>query len=392
MSGKRTLTSVGIAIMVLALLAGLAAAQGPEAPEGEISAEGTDGAAAAVAPGIPVQGRLTDAGGNPLAGNFSIRFRLYADDLGTTVVCEDTNSVTVENGLFFSVIWGTCTSEEVDGHALYLGIQVGADPEMRPLQALYAVPYAYSLRPGAIINATLSGDAVVHIENSGTTGRAIRAYATALTGENFGVVGASRSPDGQGGYFYNTGNGVALHADSAGVAVLADGSGVIQSTAKSYLWIGGNGVRPYRQSDSTVIDMDSIGGARITRGATAGNKNVMLPIAIPGPLYGQNVTISGMDIYWVGDTEFDAISAVLMRRQTGVCASASCYANILYDTADHVCDYGNFPTGCKLHYDLTSNNVLTADSGILYLTLELAFSGSTTWVEIGGVRLTLEHN
>ena len=79
--------------------------------------------------------------------------------------------MTVENGLFFSVIWGTCTSEEVDGRALYLGIQVGADPEMRPLQALYAVPYAYSLRPGAIINATLSGDAVVHIENSGTTGR-----------------------------------------------------------------------------------------------------------------------------------------------------------------------------------------------------------------------------
>ena len=64
---------------------------------------------------------------------------------------------------------------------------------------------------------------------------------------------------GQGGYFYNTGNGVALHADSDGVAVLADGNGVIQSTAKSYLWIGGNGVRPYRQSDSTIIDMDTVG-------------------------------------------------------------------------------------------------------------------------------------
>ncbi len=392
MNGKRTLTSVWIAIMVLALLAGLAAAQGPEPPEGEVSTEGADGVAAAVADGIPIQGRLTDAGGTPLAGTFSIRFRLYADDLGTTMVCEDTNSVTVENGLFFSVIWGTCTSEEVDGRALYLGIQVGADPEMRPLQALYAVPYAYSLRPGAIINATLSGDAVVHIENSGTTGRALHAYATALTGENYGVVGASRSPDGQGGYFYNTGNGVALHADSDGVAVLADGSGVIQSTAKSYLWIGGNGVRPYRQSDSTIIDMDTVGGAKITRGATAGNKNVMLPIAIPGPLYGQDVTISGMDIYWVGATDLDAVTAVLMRRQTGVCASATCYANILYDTADHVCDEGNFPTGCTLSYPLTSNNVLTADSGILYLTLELAFSGSTTWVEIGGVRLTLEHN
>ncbi len=392
MNGKGTLTSVWIAIVVLALLAGLAAAQGPEPPEGEVSTEGADGVAAAVAAGIPIQGRLTDAGGTPLAGTFSIRFRLYADDLGTTMVCEDTNSVTVENGLFFSVIWGSCTSEEVDGRALYLGIQVGADPEMQPLQALYAVPYAYSLKPGANINGTVGPGAIVHIENGDPNGRGLRAYATALTGVNYGVVGASGSPDGQGGYFYNTGNGVALHADSDGVAVLADGSGVIQSTAKSYLWIGGNGVRPYRQSDSTIIDMDTVGGAKIYRGASAGNKNVMLPIAIPGPLYGQNVTISGMDIYWVGDTDLDVVTAVLMRRQTGVCASASCYANILYDTADHVCDDGNFPTGCTLSYPLPSNNVLTAGSGILYLTLELAFSGSTTWVEIGGVRLTLEHN
>ena len=134
MNGKGTLTSVGIAIIVVALLAGLAAAQGPEAPEGEISTEGADGVAAAVTAGFPIQGRLTDAGGNPLAGTFSIRFRLYADDLGTTMVCEDTNSVTVENGLFFSVIWGTCTSGEVDGRprgrrpALHVGARRGARP------------------------------------------------------------------------------------------------------------------------------------------------------------------------------------------------------------------------------------------------------------------------
>ena len=115
MNGRGTLTSVGIAIVVLALLAGLAAAQGPEAPEGELSSEGADGVAAAVADGIPIQGRLTNAAGNPLAGTFSIRFRLYADDLGTTVVCEDTHSVTVENGLFFSVIWGTCWRRGMDG-------------------------------------------------------------------------------------------------------------------------------------------------------------------------------------------------------------------------------------------------------------------------------------
>ena len=52
----------------------------------------------------------------------------------------------------------------------------------------------------------------------------------------------------------------------------------------------------------------------------------------------------------------------------------------------------NNPTGCTLHYDLTTNNVLTADSGILYLTLELAFSGASTRIDIGGVKLTLRHD
>ncbi len=118
----------------------------------------------------------------------------------------------------------------------------------------------------------------------------------------------------------------------------------------------------------------------------------MLPISVPGPLYGQNVTVSGMDIYWVGDTEFDAITAVLMRRQTGVCASSSCYVDVLHDFGDHICQRNDRPTGCTMSYGLTSNNVLTANSGILYLTLELAFNSGTSWVEIGGVRLTLEHD
>lgn len=175
-------------------------------------------------------------------------------------------------------------------------------------------------------------------------------------------------------------------------AAALDVNGAVRVRAQSAVWVSGNGVRPYRQSDTTVIDMTNFGGARVTRGATAGFKNVMLPITMTAPLLGQDVRITGLDIYWSGQTDLDAITAVLLRRQTGVCSSASCFASILQDPADHVCDVGNNPTGCALHFDLTANNVLTADSGILYLTIELAFSSDTSWIEIGGVKLTVSHN
>jgi hypothetical protein len=371
--------------MVLALLAGLAAAQGPEPPAGAVSPEGEAEAAAIVRDALPIQGRLTDQSGNPLDGLYNITASIYDASSGGTLLCDDIKAVQVNNGLF-TMSMNNCTVSDINGDQLYLGIKVGSDPEMSPRQAIYPVPYARSLRPGAQVFGTVSESpyGVITAWNTATSGAAYGVYGGSDSTSGRGIFGKATHSGGVGGYF--------AHDLADGVALMAGGSGIIRSTAKSYLWIGGNGVRPYHQNDSTIIDMDTVGGAKIYQGATAGNKNVMLPIAIPGPLYGQNVTISGMDIYWVGEGDLDGISAVLMRRQTGVCASASCYATILYDTADHVCDDGNFPTGCTLSYPLTSNNVLTANSGILYLTLELAFAGSTTWVEIGGVRLTLEHN
>ena len=81
-----------------------------------------------------------------------------------------------------------------------------------------------------------------------------------------------------------------------------------------------------------------------------------------------------------------------MRRQTGICATSGCYQSILSDSVDHVCDAANNPVGCTQTYALTANNVLTADSGILYLTLEFDFNSDSSYVELGGVRLTLEHD
>jgi hypothetical protein len=209
--------------LLLALAAGLSLAQEPEPPEGEVGVEGEVGAAAAVANVIPIQGRLTDDSGNPLNGTYSIRFRLYDAATGGTTLCEDEDNVAVTNGLFTANMdW--CTASDIDGRQLYLGIQVEADSEMTPRQAIYPVPYAFSLKPGAIISHTTSS-AIVHTENWHSSGRGLRGYAMSESGTNYGVVGASRSPDGYGGYFYNTTSGVGVYgqSDTGGHGVYGQG-------------------------------------------------------------------------------------------------------------------------------------------------------------------------
>jgi hypothetical protein len=366
--------------LLLALAVGLSQAQGPEPDQGGLTGTLRAQEAAAVSDYIPIQGRLTNAAGDPLNGSYSMSFRLYDSDSAATPLCEDANTVTVEDGLFSSYMKGTGC--DIKGQQLYLGIQVGSDEEMEPRQYVDNVPYAWSLRPGAEVRAELDDDPILYVYNTGD-GEAL--WATSMSGE--AVHGSSGEGTGVGGYSLL---GPALYADSlSGPALVAEGTGIIQSTAKSYVWVSGNGVRPYHQSDSTIIDMDTTGGAMVTRGASAGKKNVMLPITVPGPLYGQDVTISDLDIYWRGNTTFEAITAVLLRRQAGV----GSYASIVHDTgASYGCEYTVEPEGCTIHYDTTSNNVLTANSGILYLTLELSFSSSSAWIQIGGVRLTLEHD
>jgi hypothetical protein len=196
-----------VALAMLALVVGLTQAQGP-GPGGDVNE--VSRAEAAVANVIPIQGRLTDDDGNPIDGTRVITFSLYPSYYATTPVCQDDDLVSVDNGLFMAEMdW--CYASDIDGKQLYLGIQVEGDDEMTQRKGIYPVPYAFSLRPGAEISASLASNAILHIENWGTAGRGLRAYAMDSTSANFGVVGASRSPAGFGGYFYNNGGGVALY-------------------------------------------------------------------------------------------------------------------------------------------------------------------------------------
>jgi hypothetical protein len=99
-------------------------------------------------------------------------------------------------------------TSDFDGRELWHGVKVGADSEMTPRQELRPVPYALSLRPGAKIIG--SEYIALHAESTHTSGRGIYGYATATSGATYGVYGASISPGGYGGYFYNNGSGIGV--------------------------------------------------------------------------------------------------------------------------------------------------------------------------------------
>jgi len=196
-----------VLLILLVLTVGIALAQETN-PTGEINEPSEPEDVAIVAHAIPIQGQLTDASGNPLTGGHSITARIYDASTDGNLLCSDTDPVTVDNGTFTMYLDGSngCATSDIDGKQLYLGIAVDSDPEMTPRRGIYPIPYAWSLLPGTTISGTING-ATVHIENWNTNGRALRAYAMATSGTTYGVVGASRSSNGYGGYFYNTAAG-----------------------------------------------------------------------------------------------------------------------------------------------------------------------------------------
>ncbi len=384
MKGRLTLISVLALGLLLALAVGLSQAQGP-GPENGLQPKGRNGPTVVedtVTGDIPIQGRLTGANGNPVPdGVYTITFRLYNAAVNGALLCEDTDHTHVTNGLF-TTFMGYCTADDINGQELWLGIQVEGDEEMQPRQLIAPVPYARSLRPGAVIEGDVPGDSVLLVDNHSQSdgSKGVHGIAGGVAGTNYGVYGASLSASGYGGYF--VGSSFVLK----GVALKAAGSGIIQSTAKSYLWISGNSLQKANSDDTTRWAYDDYGGYKVYAGSDWANpKRVVLPVTLLGQLYGQNVTVSSMDLYYTISGEFTVIDAVSVRQQDGVGTGNL----ILFDDTDLNCGQG---LQCSKHWDLTQNNVLNDQRGILHIVLRFSFGGQTQYIQIGGVRLTLEHD
>jgi hypothetical protein len=173
-SGERMV----IAILMLALMftVGVTTGQAQGRVPGSAAAVQPAAPAVAVSDSIPIQGRLTNASGVAQTGVFSMTFNIYNVASGGSAICTFTNpAVTVTNGLWNATIddcgAGGGTFAQGDTQ-LFLGIQVGSDPEMTPRQKILGVPYAQGLMTPLIVSgATSAPTAILSVFNNGT-GRA----------------------------------------------------------------------------------------------------------------------------------------------------------------------------------------------------------------------------
>ena len=248
MSDKRILKSIVVGTGAVVALIGLAALLMVSGAPSQMSfaQEPGVGIQAAVDSVITYQGSL-GYGGEPISGTCSLTFSLYNAASGGTdqVGSADTHaSVPVEDG-FFSVELndgGEFGADAFIGEARWLEIMVnsctggGDSATLSPRVALKAVPYAHTLRPGAVVRSDLSTGYVLSVENQGqgqglwvtshnTAAGSNTAFFNALgqTGQTY-AVHASNSSSGSGssaGYFHSTGTtgatrGVRAEVDSTG--------------------------------------------------------------------------------------------------------------------------------------------------------------------------------
>ena len=254
---------------------------------------------------VQVQGRLTAPNGFPVNGNQTITVSIYDVAVGGTARCTDADTVSVTDGLF-TMAMDFCSPADFNGDALFMGIKVGADPEMTPRQEIFSVPYAWALRPGAIVKG-----------------------------------------------------------------------------ADSVIFVPGNALVKNLSTDTTRWDIQANGAARIWRGATVGTKVIYLPITLPGVLYGQNVTVKQITVYY---KTLNGGNSYITETDLWAQTDADSWIGLVQDLTDRTST-----TASGYTLTITQNNVLSNTQGILGLFFYISFANDTDYLQLGGVRVVLGH-
>jgi len=122
--------------------------------------------------GLSYQGTLMDSSGYPLTGIYEITFRIYDAPSDGTLLWEEVrsgaNAVPVYNGLFNVMMGSLNPIPEVvwEISELFLGLKIGNDEEMSPLQPIGSVPsalqanIAFTVPDSSITTAQLADGAV----------------------------------------------------------------------------------------------------------------------------------------------------------------------------------------------------------------------------------------
>jgi hypothetical protein len=160
--------------------------------------------------------------------------------------------------------------------------------------------------------------------------------------------------------------------------------GILSSGASTYHFIPGSALIKEQTGDSTTWDL-VYGGALIKRGIDAGNKTVRYPITIPSVLYGQAVRVTAVTVYYkCQNGAANYIAGTYLTKNTDADS-----ANYLINDTTH--RTSNVAVNYTLNTD-SAYNTLGPTQGILTLQLTLAFTDNTNYIEVTGIRLTLDTN
>ncbi|MFO7622639.1 MAG: hypothetical protein R6W81_15465, partial [Bacteroidales bacterium] len=117
------------------------------------------------------QGRLFDAGGEPVSGTVTLLFAIYSSPTGGTALWSEEQEVSLDEGFFSAQIGDVVPLPAglFDGSVRYLGVTVGDDPEMTPRQPLVSVPYALTANnaTGDITPTSITVNGVPVIDEDG---------------------------------------------------------------------------------------------------------------------------------------------------------------------------------------------------------------------------------
>jgi hypothetical protein len=232
MKGRWTIVYSILAVLLLALAAGLTQAQGPT-PSGGV------GVQAALGTAFTYQGQLKKAG-NPVNGTCDFQFSLYdAASGGSPIGVQTTTGITVTNGLFTVQLDFGAGAFQGDARWLEIAVKCTGDAGYVTLsqrQPLTPAPYALAL-PGLWTqqNATspnliggYSGNSVTAGVYGATIGGGGASGSTNRVTDNYGTVGGGRNNQ--------AGNGDAVPTNATNATV---GGGHVNTASGYYATVGG---------------------------------------------------------------------------------------------------------------------------------------------------------
>lgn len=184
------------------------------------------------------QGRLLDENGDPVDdGAYDVEYGIYQVEIGGTPVYTDTQSLTVQNGLFTTSLGLTdIISPTIFAQPTWLEISIEGET-LTPRQELQGSPYAFSLISGAVVQGveTITRDyeglqntgaslTIVNSDSSATGGNGILAInQAAAAGTDRDNVAAIQARAIGGNTGSGTGSYGAIITSAAYRALFVDG-------------------------------------------------------------------------------------------------------------------------------------------------------------------------